>query len=271
MLTLYHATNSVCSQKARLVLAEKNLPWTSALVDLGKGEQFSPTYLALNPEAVVPTLVDGDLAIRESSLVLEYVDEVGEGPRLMPLDKAARVATKLWLIRTLAIHDAVNSLSFASYIGAMVHQHRNAEEIEADLSRLPNPQVPAKRRDLFANGARSVFVEGAIGVMSAVFRDMEDALMGSAYLTGSSYGLADLALTAYDDRMANLGFEGFWAGRYDRVGPWLDRMRSRPSHETAIGQYLDTELLGFMSEQGGKIWSEIAPHLDVAPNHRKSA
>ena len=74
MLTLYHATNSVCSQKARLVLAEKNLPWTSALVDLGKGEQFSPTYLALNPEAVVPTLVDGDLAIRESSLVLEYVD-----------------------------------------------------------------------------------------------------------------------------------------------------------------------------------------------------
>ena len=236
MMTLYHAQNSVCSQKARLVFFERHVPWTSAPIDLTRDEQFSASYLALNPDAVVPTLVDGDLVIRESSLILEYVDEAGDEARMMPTEAAARVATKLWLIRTLAIHDAINSLSFATFIGEMVRQTRSPEEIEEDLNRLPSPQVAAKRRDVFKNGPRSVFVAGAVQVMSGVFRDMDAALAEHDYLTGPDYGLADMALTAYVDRVANLGMQGLWADRFDRVGsvarPGQGQGQLRPGNRT---------------------------------------
>ena len=67
MLTLYHAGSSVCSQKARLALAEKGLDWESRDLDMTRGEPQTPEYLALNPNGVVPTLVsDAGLVVRES-------------------------------------------------------------------------------------------------------------------------------------------------------------------------------------------------------------
>ena len=86
MITLYHGKTSVCSQKVRLGLAEKGIEWQSRELNLQKGEQQSPEYLKLNPNAVVPTLLttDGNI-IRESSVVLEYIDTLSK-PHLMPVD-----------------------------------------------------------------------------------------------------------------------------------------------------------------------------------------
>ena len=67
MLTLYHQGSSVCAAKVRLVLSEKNLQWESKYIDVLKGEQFDPAYLALNPNAVVPTLVHDDLPAMDTS------------------------------------------------------------------------------------------------------------------------------------------------------------------------------------------------------------
>ena len=58
MLTLYHQGSSVCAAKVRIVLHEKRAEWTGEIVDVLRGEQFQDWYLALNPNAVVPTLVD---------------------------------------------------------------------------------------------------------------------------------------------------------------------------------------------------------------------
>ena len=58
MLTLYHQGSSVCAAKVRIALHEKGLDWRGVVVDVLKGEQFQDWYLALNPNAVVPTLVD---------------------------------------------------------------------------------------------------------------------------------------------------------------------------------------------------------------------
>ena len=60
MLELYHNGMSTCSQKVRLCLAEKGLDWTGHAMDLRAGDQHRPDYLSLNPNGVVPTLVDGD-------------------------------------------------------------------------------------------------------------------------------------------------------------------------------------------------------------------
>src|SRR5262249_896963 len=60
MLELYHSINSVCAQKVRLALTEKELEAKEHLMTL-RGDQFDPTYMKLNPNAVVPTVVhDGE-------------------------------------------------------------------------------------------------------------------------------------------------------------------------------------------------------------------
>ena len=68
MLELYHSPMSPCAQKVRTVLAEKGLEWKSHHLDLrGTGDNLRPEYLKLNPNGVVPTLVDDGRVIIEST------------------------------------------------------------------------------------------------------------------------------------------------------------------------------------------------------------
>ena len=63
-MQLYHNAISTCSQKVRMVLHEKALEVEDKLIDLQAGDQFDEAYIALNPDAVVPTLVDnGNVAV----------------------------------------------------------------------------------------------------------------------------------------------------------------------------------------------------------------
>ena len=57
-MKLCHNGRSSGSQKVRMVLAEKNLPFESRIMDLQKGDQFDSAYVKLNPAALVPTLED---------------------------------------------------------------------------------------------------------------------------------------------------------------------------------------------------------------------
>ena len=61
MLILYHHNISVCAQKVRIALVEKDLPWEGVHVDLMQGEHLNPEFLKINPRGLVPVLVhDGD-------------------------------------------------------------------------------------------------------------------------------------------------------------------------------------------------------------------
>lgn len=83
--TLFHILPSSCSQKVRLVLAEKQVPYTGKLVNIGPAmENYEPWYVRLNPRAVVPTLVHGETVITDSARILRYVDDTFDGPSLMP-------------------------------------------------------------------------------------------------------------------------------------------------------------------------------------------
>lgn len=89
-MRLYHNPMSSCSQKVRMALAEKGLAFEDTVLDLQKGDQFDPAYMALNPNAVVPTLEDhGDVLI-ESTLINEYLDDAYPEVALKPAEPAAR-------------------------------------------------------------------------------------------------------------------------------------------------------------------------------------
>ena len=87
MLKLYNAPHSTCSQKVRICLHEKGLPFEDIRLDLGKAkDQLKPEYLKLNPNGVVPTLVDDGNVIIDSSVICEYLDEKYPAPKLTPDD-----------------------------------------------------------------------------------------------------------------------------------------------------------------------------------------
>jgi glutathione S-transferase len=75
-LKLYHSAGSPNSRRVRIFLAEKGLTVSLAAVDLGKGEQHSEAYRAINPRRVVPTLVLEDgTAIGEVPAIMRYLEE----------------------------------------------------------------------------------------------------------------------------------------------------------------------------------------------------
>jgi glutathione S-transferase len=81
-LELYHAEGSVCAQKVRLVLSEKQAPWIDRRVNLQRAEQTRPEYLKLNPRGVVPTLVADGRPVTESTVICEFIEGHSSGPDL---------------------------------------------------------------------------------------------------------------------------------------------------------------------------------------------
>lgn len=260
MLELYHGATSVCSQKVRLVLSETGLEWQSRPIDLGKGEQFSPGYLRLNPNGVVPTLVHDGRVILESSVISEYLDRLAGG-RLMAAAGAGEFDVRLWLLRCLAIHDAINTLTFATSARQAVLSTKTPEEIEAALAKMPNPQMAAKRRDLYARGTESDFVGGALFTLEQTFRDMSAALkQGGPWLYGP-YCLADTVLLAYLDRIERLGLDGLWHGRHPGIADWIAAGQARPSYRAAIADFTDPSAAAAMRKGGERYWPSISARL----------
>lgn len=262
MITVYHAAGSVCAQKVRLALAEMDLPWESRLLDMAKGEHLAPAYLALNREGVVPTLVHDGLVVRESSLIVEYLDGLSSMP-LMPAGAAARHATKLWLLRTFEIHPTISTLSFATIFREHERARRTPAEIDAWLASMPNPFLRERRRELLDRGADSIHVDGALFTLRGALRDMAATLDTQEWLGGDRYGLADLALTAYVDRLERLGMSGLWTDHHPRVGEWLGAVRARASYELAIGSHVPADFAAASRRAGERAWAEIERRLHL--------
>jgi glutathione S-transferase len=95
VLELYHNINSVCAQKVRIALKEKGQNAKEHLLTL-QGDQNDPSYMKLNANGVVPTLVHDGNVIVESSLILYYLDEAFPSPPLMPKTPVARHRVRLY-------------------------------------------------------------------------------------------------------------------------------------------------------------------------------
>jgi len=96
VLTLYTTTDDVQCHRARLVLAAKGVGYERVLVDPGKPPE---DLIDLNPYASVPTLIDRDLALFDTSVVCEYLDERYPHPPLMPIDPQSRARLRVAAVR----------------------------------------------------------------------------------------------------------------------------------------------------------------------------
>jgi maleylacetoacetate isomerase len=89
-MKLYTYYRSQASFRVRIAMNIKGLGHGDTYLHLEKGDQFDPAYKALNPQMVVPTLIDGDVKLFQSLAILEYLEEKYPDPPLLPPDPASR-------------------------------------------------------------------------------------------------------------------------------------------------------------------------------------
>ena len=96
VMTLFSRPTDIHSHRTRLVLAEKNINIEISTV---LGPDLPEDLMDLNPYHSVPTLVDRDLTLYDSRVIIEYLDERFPHPPLMPVDPVTRAQFRLALFR----------------------------------------------------------------------------------------------------------------------------------------------------------------------------
>lgn len=261
MLELYHSNWSICAQKVRLVIVEKGIDVVEHHVDLRAREQQTPAYLKLNPKGYVPTLVHDGRPVIESAIICEYLDDVFPDPPLSPADPVDRAYMRTWTRRPddglhRACATVTNAIAFR-----LQWLEKSTEEIEVMLAATPDPARRTWRREMIEKGVESQLFVNAVWVYDALLSDMEAALQDREWLAGDDYSLADVSLTSYLNRVAELQFHPMWEENRPAVSDWFDRIRSRDNFAIAFGNYPYEAYAAQMADQGQARWPRVAEIL----------
>ena len=212
-----------------MVLAEKELAFETVLLNLGDKDQLKPDYLKLNPNGVVPTLLDGNNVILESSVICEYLDEQYPGVALTPKDVVARARMRAWM--HFAEEVTVPAIRVPSFNRAFLYRFKGLDQARFEAEQM---NVRKVRREMFQRmgkptGFSREDVDIALGQLDDTCSRMHAALKHGPWLLGDQFTLADVLVIPAIDRMVDLGLEGIWQTNYPRVGEWYRRFQARPS------------------------------------------
>jgi len=233
-LVLYHAWISTCSQKVRVVLAEKELVWDSRPMNLANREQTTEEYLAINANGVVPTLVDGDEVITDSSVICEYLDETRPDHSLSPADPVGRARMRAWMrffeeVSTPAVRVPSFNRLFINVIRPDDRAHLEAISVKAPLRkhfyRAMGPQGFSEDKEQEAMDRLALTIARVDAALEAG---------GGPFLLGALSN-ADIALLPSIVRLEDMGFEAMWESR-PKFSKWYAEMRKRPSFAAAYPQ-----------------------------------
>ena len=258
MLELYHGTTSVCAQKARLTLAEKGLEWKSHLMSL-TGDQLDPAYLKLNPNGVVPTLVHDGNVIVESTVIMHYLDDTFSEPPLMPRRPLDR--TRAHLFKKLMdeyIHPACIVFTFATANRPRL-ANLSKEEREAQLAKAPLQRQSECKRAAVEEGLNSPMGKEATKSFEKLLKWIQESTEKSPWLAGPDFSLADIAAIPYMVRLEMLRLSPMW-DKKPGVAKWWERVKTRPSYETAITKWLSPDDLA-RYEKLTDTWSAVSKNL----------
>ena len=206
MIELYTDTTPN-GYKIHIMLEEVGLPYTVHYVDIGKGDQFKPEFLAISPNNKIPAIVDRDgpggksYAMMESGAILMYL---------------AEKTGKLWPKETRARYDVMQWLMFQmGHIGPMLGQ--------AHHFRMYAPEQIPYAVDRYTKEANRLY-----GVMDQRLRD-------HAYLAGE-YSIADIACWPWMRRPERQGVN---RDDYPHVSRWFDAIAARPAVERGLAVLAD--------------------------------
>jgi len=255
-MKLYHFGFSTCSQKVRLVLAEKGLDFETHEVNLITGEQHDPAYVKLNPRHVVPTLVVDDQVLVESTLIIRYLDDAFPEPPLRPADALGRYRVERWLKRIDdEVHKAAPVVTFA--LGPRKALLAQPEEVRnANIDAIPDPKAREERRSVVERGIEAPVFARGLGVFLDAFDDMDRDLGERDWLSGDAPGLADATALPYVLRVEHLALDPLIAAR-PRLAGWLERWKKREAYATAVDAWAPAPAIAMMRENGAAEWPGV--------------
>jgi len=198
MLKLYyHPTPN--STKVAVLLEELELPYEVATIDIMKGEQHTPEFRKVNPNAKLPAIIDDGVTVFDSHAILLYLAEKHD--KFLPQDRAARAATYSWL--------EFVATGLSPFSGQAAHFLHYAPE---DLPYAKNRYVREVERH---------------------YRVLDERLGASKFLAGEDYTIADVALYGW---AASAGFIFGAKGLddYPHVTRFVDEMNARPAVARAL-------------------------------------
>ena len=185
--------------KVALYLEETGLPYTLVPVDTRLGEQHAPAFMAINPNAKTPALVDGDATVFDSNAILLYLAEK-TGQFLPANTPAARAQMHSWLMFV--------ATGIGPYSGQCVHFKHFA----------PEPKDYAVNRYDFEAWRH--------------WQIVDDQLAKHRYMLGDSYTLVDMAVWGWARAVPFILGPDVWA-RLPNVKRLLDEINARPAAQRA--------------------------------------
>jgi glutathione S-transferase len=187
-------------RKTRIALLEKGLKWETTWVDLTKGEQKKPEYLAINPVGKVPALIDEGTIVHDSTIINEYLEDKHPTPPLLPRDPAMRA-------RARSFEDYADAYLAPSLFKIVINLRKPEAERDEEKIREGEHEV----RDHFA------------------FLDRE--LKGLLFFVGE-ISLGDISFVP---PLANYERAGYKIGpEFPNLLAWWERMKARPSFAASM-------------------------------------
>ncbi len=210
--------------KITLFLEEAGLPYVVKPVDIARGEQFEPAFLAISPNNRMPAIVDtapadggAPLSVFESGAILEYLaDKSGQ---FLPRDPRGRSETLQWLYWQVG------------GLGPMLGQNHHFKRYA------PEPIPYAIER--YVNETRRLY-----GVL-------DRRLQGRAFIAGEHYGIADMA--AYPWTVPHEA-QGIELADFPEVRRWFEAIAARPATQRAyaVGEALKSRQVDIRSDEAAR-------------------
>ncbi|HZC16609.1 MAG TPA: glutathione S-transferase N-terminal domain-containing protein [Caulobacteraceae bacterium] len=185
--------------KVALFLEEARLDYEVVPVDTRKGEQFDPAFLAVNPNAKTPALVDGDAILFDSSAILLYLAEK-TGQFLPPNTAADRGRFLSWLMFLAS--------GIGPYSGQAVHFKHFA----------PEPKSYGVNRYMFEAERHWGIVEAELGK--------------SPFMAGDAYTIVDMSVWGWARAIPFIFGQDAWS-QFPNIKRLVDEINARPAAERA--------------------------------------
>jgi GST-like protein len=185
--------------KVALLLEELGLPYEAVPVDTRRGQQFDPAFLALNPNAKVPAIVDGDVTVFDSNAILLYLAEK-TGQFLPQNTPVLRGELLSWLMFVAS--------GIGPYSGQAVHFRHFAPE-----------QVPYAQTRYHYEADRHYSV-------------LDRRLAERRYIVGDSYTIVDMAAWGWARMVPFIMGDGAW-DRFPNLKRLHDEIAARPAAQRA--------------------------------------
>jgi glutathione S-transferase len=228
---LYNAPQSTCSQKVRITLWEKGLEFSEKKLDLFKGDQLTEEYKKLNPNGVVPTLIHDDEVIIDSSVIIEYLDELFTENPLRPVTPVGRAHMREWMrffeeVAAPAVRVPSYNLVFLRHFQKMTEEEFIAFGESKPL-----------RKDFFLKMGRKGYsdqeMQQAEGRLRMTLERMESQLQRKRPWLLGEYSLADICIIPVIVRLDDIGLGRLWAD-CDKVTEWFSRFQERIAFRKAF-------------------------------------